>query len=47
MRIVVSIVLGLIAVAAAVVWAIGQFGGGPDITIEAREPMVREPRWRR
>jgi hypothetical protein len=43
MRIVVSIVLGLIAVAAAVVWAIGQFGGGPGITIEAREPMVREP----
>lgn len=43
MRIVVSVLLGLVAVAAAAVWALGQFGGGPGITIEAREPMVREP----
>lgn len=43
MRFVVSVLLGLIAVAAAAVWALGQFGGGPGITIEAREPMVREP----
>jgi len=43
MRIVVSILLGLVAVAAAAVWALGQFGGGPGITVEPREPMVREP----
>lgn len=43
MRIVVSVLLGLVAVAAAAVWALGQFGGGPGITLEAREPMVREP----
>ncbi len=43
MRIVVSVLLGLVAVAAAAVWALGQFGGGPGITVQAREPMVREP----
>ena len=43
MRIVVSILLGLVAVAAAAVWALGQFGGGSGIAIEPREPMVREP----
>jgi hypothetical protein len=43
MRIVVSILLGVVAVAAAVVWAIGQFGGGTAVVSEPREPMVREP----
>jgi hypothetical protein len=43
MRIVVSILLGVVAVAAAVVWGIGQFGGGTAVVSEPREPMVREP----
>lgn len=42
MRIFVSILLGLIAVAAAAVWALGQFGGSASGTIAAPEPFVRE-----
>lgn len=42
-RIVIAIVLGLVAVGAAVVWGIGQFGGPPPVQSAAREPLVREP----
>lgn len=43
MRIIVSVLLGLIAVAAGAVWALGQFGGSGGVTIAAVEPYVREP----
>ena len=42
MRIIVSVLLGLIAVAAGAVWALGQFGGSGGVTIAAAEPYVRE-----
>jgi hypothetical protein len=42
MRIIVSVLLGLIAVAAGAVWALGQFGGSGGVTIAAAEPFVRE-----
>lgn len=44
MRIVIAIVLGIIAVAAAGVWLLGEFGGGAaHAPIATREPLVREP----
>ncbi len=42
-RIVVAVLLGLIAVGAAIVWGIGQFGGTAPVVSVAREPVVREP----
>ncbi|MEZ6028397.1 MAG: hypothetical protein R3C46_01490 [Hyphomonadaceae bacterium] len=42
MRVLVSILLGIIAIAAAGVWALGQFGGGSAFVSEPREPLVRE-----
>ncbi|OYW43547.1 MAG: hypothetical protein B7Z38_01190 [Rhodobacterales bacterium 12-64-8] len=42
MRIIVSVLLGLIAVAAGAVWALGQFGGSGGVTIATAEPYVRE-----
>jgi len=42
MRILVSVLLGLIAVAAAAVWALGQFGGSGGAAVPAPEPFVRE-----
>ena len=41
-RIVIAAVLGLLAIGAAGIWALGQFGGPPPMVIEAREPLVRE-----
>jgi len=43
MRIVVAIVLALIAVGAAAVWGIGEFGSTSTIVSIPREPVVREP----
>lgn len=43
MRIVVAIVLALIAVGAAAVWGIGQFGSTSTVVSIPREPVVREP----
>jgi len=43
MRIAVAIVLALIAVGAAAVWGIGQFGSTSTIVSVPREPVVREP----
>ena len=42
MRIIVSVLLGLIAVVAGAVWALGQFGGSGGMTIATAEPFVRE-----
>lgn len=42
MRIILAIVLGIIAIAAAGVWVLGEVGGGASAPIEAREPLVRE-----
>jgi len=42
-RIVIAVVLGLVAIGAAVVWGIGQFGGPPPVQSAEREPLVREP----
>jgi hypothetical protein len=43
MRIVVAIVLALIAVGAAAVWGLGQFGSTSTVVSIPREPVVREP----
>jgi hypothetical protein len=43
MRIAVAIVLALIAVGAAAVWGIGQFGSTSTVVSIPREPVVREP----
>jgi hypothetical protein len=42
MRIIVSVLLGLIAVAAGAVWALGEFGGSGGVAIATAEPFVRE-----
>ena len=43
-RIVVAILLGVVALAAGSVWAIGQFGGSSaPVVSEPRAPIVREP----
>ena len=43
-RIVVAILLGVVALAAGSVWAIGQFGGSATpVVSEPRAPIVREP----
>lgn len=43
-RIVVAILLGVVALAAGSVWAIGQFGGSSSpVVSEPRAPIVREP----
>lgn len=42
MRIIVSVLLGLIAVVAGAVWALGQFGGSGGMTLATAEPFVRE-----
>lgn len=42
-RIVIAIVLGLVAIGAAIVWGVGEFGGPPPVQSAARDPIIREP----